>query len=239
MDSDMGTQYNTNEITTASLRGSGTTEAISQPYYHCALDAESRRMKRKSWIPTFVGMIKNCLMKAGAGLPRPSITRRVVWGVALIAVFLCLPLPARAVPIGVVSVGQKAGDFSLGFGFDYKMRRVTSSGSGDADMSSKGFSIEARYNIISSLLIYADGGFSDIWLSDPGFKGYLGGSFGGGVRLSLPDPHRSRFTINIDADLQNTQSGNSFRNVQDFEYSGAIYAAFKNLNTITYGGIET
>ncbi len=152
---------------------------------------------------------------------------------------LCLPHAAYAVPIGTVSVGQKSGDFSLEFGIGYKMRRVSASGSADADMSSKGFSLIARYNIISSLSIYADGGFDDVWLSNPDFKGYLGGSYGGGVRLSLPDPHRSRFTINIVADLNNTGSGNGVRNVNDFEYTGAVYAAFKNLNTITYGGIET
>jgi hypothetical protein len=138
-----------------------------------------------------------------------------------------------------MSVGQRSGDFSLDFGIGYKMRRVSSSSSADADMSSKGFSLVARYNIISSLSIYIDGGFDDIWLSNPDFKGYLGGSYGGGVRLSLPDPHRSRFTINIDADINNTHSGNGVRNVNDFEYTGAVYAAFKNLNTITYGGIET
>ncbi|MCL4468266.1 MAG: hypothetical protein M1591_04965, partial [Deltaproteobacteria bacterium] len=146
--------------------------------------------------------------------------------------------PARAVPIGAMSVGQKNGDVSLGFGIDYTMRRVTSSNSGDADLSSKGFSILARYNIVSSLSIYADGGFSDIWLSDPNFKGYLGGSYGGGVRLSLPDPHRSRFTININADIHNTQSGNGMRSVNNFEYTGTVFAAFKNLNTVTYGGLQ-
>ncbi len=38
--------------------------------------------------------------------------------------------------------------------------------------------------------------------------------------------------------MHNTQSGNAVRNVTDLEYSGAVYAAFKNLNTVTYGGIE-
>lgn len=238
MVSDMSTQYNTNETTTTSLRGSETTEAISQPNCPSALDADARKIKKKNWISTFVGMTNNYLTKAGTGSPCPGNTRRIAWGFAIIAAFLCLPHPANAVPIGAVSVRQKTGDVSLGFGIDYTMRRVTSSNSGDADMSSKGFSILARYNIVSSLSIYADGGFSDIWLSDPNFKGYLGGSYGGGLRLSLPDPQRSRFTININADIHNTQSGNSVRSVNNFEYSGAVFAAFKNLNTVTYGGLQ-
>jgi hypothetical protein len=233
----MVTQYNTNEITTTALRGSETTEAISQPNCHSVLDAESRKTRQKNWFPAFAGMTNNCLTKVRAGLPGPSNMRKIVWMFAIVAV-LCLPHPAMAVSIGTMSVGQKTGDFSLGFGIDYKMRRVTSSSSPDADMSSKGFSIQARYNIISSLSIYIDGGFNDIWLSNPDFKGYLGGSYGGGIRLSLPDPHRSKFTINIAADLNNTQSGNGIRNAKDFEYSGALFVAFKNLNTITYGGIQ-
>ena len=181
---------------------------------------------------------KRNLKQIRAGSPSPYNTRRKVCGFAILVALLCLPQTARAVPIGATSVGQKTGDVSLGFGIDYTMRRVTSSDSMDADMSSKGFSILARYNIVSQLSIYADGGFSDIWLSDPNFKGYLGGSYGGGFRLSLPDPHRSRFTININADIHNTQSGNGVRSVNNFEYSGAVFAAFKNLNTVTYGGLQ-
>ncbi len=165
--------------------------------------------------------------------------KRAVLLITCVTVVL-LSAPAMAVSIGNLSVGQKAGDVSLGFGIDYRMRRVTSSNSGvpDADLSSKGFSIVARYNILSSLGVFAYGGFSDIWLSDPDFRGYLGASYGGGIRLSLPDPHRSKFTIDIDADISNTLSGNSVRSTSDFEYRGAVYAAFKNANTITYGGLE-
>lgn len=181
------------------------------------------------------------LMKIIYKLRRTFIYRfraaRVVLAFAIIAI-LCLPHSAIAVSIGTMSVGQKSEDFSLGFGVNYRMRRVTSADSADTDMSSKGFSIQARYNIISPLSIYIEGGFNDIWLSHPDFKGYLGGSYGGGIRLSLPDPHRSRFTINISADLNNTQSGNGVRDAKDFEYSGALFVAFKNLNTITYGGIQ-
>lgn len=158
--------------------------------------------------------------------------------VMIFLIALCLPSNTFAVPIGTLSVGQKTGDFSLGFGIDYNMRRVTSSNMPDTDMSSKGFSIVARYNIVSFLSIYLDGGFDDIWLANPNFKGYLGGCYGGGVRLSLPDPHRTRFTINIAADFNNKQSGNGIRDARDFEYTGALYIAYKNLNTITYGGIE-
>ncbi len=168
-------------------------------------------------------------------------TCRMSIGVVLVTLalaVLCLPSLTYATPIGMMSVGQKTGDFSLGFGFGYRMRRIISSSSPDTDLSSKGFSIIARYNIISQLSIYADGGFDDIWIDTPDFKGYLGGAYGGGFRLSLPDPHRSRFTVNINADVHNTQSGNGIRNATDFEYGGAVYAAFKNLNTITYGGIE-
>ncbi|MGB9736251.1 MAG: hypothetical protein ACP5JP_08775 [bacterium] len=167
-----------------------------------------------------------------------NVKKAVYFLMMLITITLCLPINTFAVPIGSMSVGQKTGDFSLGFGVDYRMRRVTSSDNPDTDMSSKGFSIVARYNIVSFLSIYLDGGFDDIWLATPDFKGYLGGSYGGGVRFSLPDPHRSRFTINIAGDFNNTQSGNGIRDARDFEYTGALYVAFKNLNTITYGGIE-
>lgn len=158
---------------------------------------------------------------------------------AAVAALLSLPRPALAVSRGMLSVGQKTGDIGLGFGVDYKMRRVTGEGT-EADMSTKGFSIVGRYNIVSSLCVFADAGFSDIWLSGPGsdFRGYMDVSYGGGMRLSLPDPHRSRFTVNIDADVYNVQSGNSTRSANDFEYAGALYAAFKNANTITYGGLE-
>ncbi|MCL4557659.1 MAG: hypothetical protein M1491_03370 [Deltaproteobacteria bacterium] len=178
--------------------------------------------------------------KAERGPSRHCNVKKIAWSLAFVSALLCLSRHAKAVPIGNFSVGQKAGDVSLGFGIDYTMRRVTSSNSGaaDADMSSKGFSMVARYNIVSSLGIFVYGGFSDIWLSNPDFRGYLGGSYGGGVRLSLPDPHRSRFTINFDADVGNTQSGNGTRGTSDFEYRGAVYAAFKNANTITYGGLE-
>jgi hypothetical protein len=155
----------------------------------------------------------------------------------IIVAVLYLPHRAMAVSRGTLSVGQKTGDVSLGFGVDYKMRRVSYDGY-DADMSTKGFSAVARYSIISSLTVFADAGFADISLSNPNFQGYMGFSYGGGVRLSVPDPHRSRYTINFDADIYNVQSGNSVRNANDFEYSGAIYAAFKNANTITYGGLE-
>lgn len=150
---------------------------------------------------------------------------------------LYLPHPAMAVSTGALSVGQKTGDISLGFGIDYKMRRVDYEGY-DTDMATKGFSAVARYSIISSLTVFADAGFADVSLSNPNFQGYMGFSYGGGIRLSVPDPHRSRYTINFDADVYNVQSGNSVRNANDFEYSGAIYAAFKNANTITYGGLE-
>ncbi len=151
--------------------------------------------------------------------------------------YIAVPCRAMAVSRGTLSVGQKTGDVDLSFGVDYKMRRVANDNE-DADMSTKGFTITGRYDIISSLSIFGDLGFADVSLSNPDFKGYMGFAYGGGVRLSLPDPHRSRFTVNIGADLYNVQSGNSVRLANDFEYAGTIYAAFKNANTITYGGFE-
>ncbi len=155
------------------------------------------------------------------------------------AVLLYLPRPAKALSLGTNSVGQQGGDFSLMFGIDYKMIQVTDSGGRSANMSTKGFSLTARYNIISALSIFAYGGFSDIWLDNPNFQGYLGGSYGGGMRLSLPDPSKNPFTVNLVADASSTQSGNSARDVTDFEYGGAVYLAFKAGNSVTYGGVES
>ena len=147
---------------------------------------------------------------------------------------------AIAVPIGSLAVGQKSGDLSLDFGINFEMINISPNKQRlpDTNMTSKGFTALLRYSPVSELSIFADGGFSDIWLSNPSFKGYMGGAFGGGVRLSLPDPHRSRFTVNISADVYNIQSGNSNQTAQYFEYEGAILGAVKNANTILYGGLN-
>lgn len=157
---------------------------------------------------------------------------------SVIIASIAFPYKAMAVSIGTLSVGQKTGDIDLSFGIDFKMRRVASHDRDTADMTTKGFSAVLRYSIINQVSIFIDGGTADISLSGPDFKGYLGGSYGGGVRLSLLDPHRNRFTINLDLDVYRIQSGNGERSAVDSEYTGALYAAFKNANTITYGGLE-
>ncbi len=241
MDIDMVTQNNINETTATLLRGSETLSDNTKNSTFVILNTfVSLSINSVKNLFFFIGykneILRFRLRMTIAGQPVKGKIKNTLLALFVLPM-LFIPINAHAVPIGTLSVGQKTGDFSLGFGIDYKMRRVNYDGY-DTDMATKGFSAAARYSIISSLTVFADAGFADVSLSNPNFQGYMGFSYGGGLKFSVPDPHRSRYTINFDADVYNVQSGNSVRNANDFEYSGAIYAAFKNANTITYGGLQ-
>jgi len=139
---------------------------------------------------------------------------------SVIIVSAAFPYKAMAVSRGTLSVGQKTGDIDLSFGIGFKMRRVASHDKEDTDMTTKGFSAVLRYSIINQISVFIDGGTADISLSNPDFKGYLGGSYGGGIRFSLLDPRKNRFTINLDLDVYIIQSGNGARSAVDSEYTG-------------------
>lgn len=146
-------------------------------------------------------------------------------------------IPAPATDIGGLSLPPGRNRVDAGIHVGYPLRPVEGP-KGDDEAGSFQVFARGEYGLLSQLSLFLEGGVADLRLKNDGYRGILGGGFGGGLRGCLFDPEEQKLNASLFLEAFTFNSDSSTGGSSVREYEAALLFDFTSENTTTYAGLK-